>query len=262
MLLNIHTLDWDDELLDRLAIPRSMMPRIVPSDSEFGNTRKDLIGFSAPILGTLGDQQAALFGQCCFAQGMAKCTYGTGSFLLANTGSSIELVPGLLTTVAWKLTGQEPTYAFEGAIFIAGAAVQWLRDGLGIIESSSQSESIAASMESNEGVYFVPALVGLGSPFWNSDVRGTIVGLTRGSHRAHLVRAALESIAYQTADVIREMERNHIKITNYVLTEAPLRTGSCCSSRLICCGFPLCARHILVNSLGCGCAGRSQSRAD
>lgn len=212
MLFNIETLDWDDELLKIIGVPRKMMPDVVPSNANFGTTREDLVGFSAPILANLGDQQAALFGQGCFGEGMAKCTYGTGSFLLANIGTKRRLAEGLLTTVAWQLEGQPAEYAFEGAIFIAGAAVQWLRDGLGIIESSEQTESIAVSIPSNEGVYFVPALVGLGSPWWNSDVRGTIVGLTRGTHRAHLVRAALESMAYQISDVAQDMDKNAIKM--------------------------------------------------
>jgi glycerol kinase len=212
MMYNIRTLDWDDELLNKLQVPRKMMPKVVASNANFGTTRREQVGFEAPILANLGDQQAALFGQCCFDQGMAKCTYGTGSFLLANIGNKVKLADGLLTTVAWKLDDEPAVYAFEGAIFIAGAAVQWLRDGLGIIESSEETEALAASLKSNEGVYFVPALVGLGSPWWNSDVRGTIVGLTRGSGRAHLVRAALESMAYQIGDVADDMERNNIKI--------------------------------------------------
>lgn len=213
MMFNIETLDWDAELLDRLDVPRSMMPNVIPSNGSFGTTNKDVLGFSAPILGNLGDQQAALFGQGCFTPGLSKCTYGTGSFLLTNIGEKVKLIPGLLTTVAWRLDGQPAVYAFEGAIFIAGAAIQWLRDGLGIIESSEETAALASRLESNEGVYFVPALAGLGSPWWNSDVRGTIVGLTRGSGRAHLVRAALEAMAYQISDVARDMERNGIKIS-------------------------------------------------
>lgn len=213
MLFNVETLDWDDELLKIVNVPREIMPGVVASDANFGTTRKDLLGFSAPILANLGDQQAALFGQCCFEQGSAKCTYGTGGFLLANIGSSFKLAPGLLTTVAWKLDGKPVVYAFEGAIFIAGAAIQWLRDALGIIDSSEKAESLATSIESNDGVYFVPALVGLGSPWWNSDVKGTIVGLTRATGRAHFVRAALEAMAYQIGDVAKDMEENHIKIS-------------------------------------------------
>jgi len=212
MLFNIHELKWDDQLLDRLKIPKSMMPQVIPSNGKFGDTDEAKVGFSAPILANLGDQQAALFGQCCFDVGMGKCTYGTGSFLLTNIGAEGKLVPGLLTTVAWQLDGQPATYAFEGAIFVAGAAIQWLRDGIGIIESSADTQAMAMSLKSNEGVYFVPAFVGLGSPYWNSDVRGTIVGLTRGSTRAHLARAALESMAFQIADVAKDMAENGIHI--------------------------------------------------
>ena len=210
MLFNIHTMRFDEELLSRMGVPASMLPKVLPSNANFGTTKKELVGFEAPILAVLGDQQAALFGQCCVEEGMAKCTYGTGGFLLANMGEKARLTSGLLTTVAWQLENQKPTYAFEGAIFVAGAAIQWLRDGLGIIESSDETEDLANSITSNEGVYFVPALVGLGSPWWNSDVRGTIVGLTRGSGRAHFVRAALESMAYQISDVLEDMRNNGI----------------------------------------------------
>jgi glycerol kinase len=188
------------------------MPQVVPSDAEFGFTDEALVGFSAPILAVLGDQQAALFGQACFKPGMAKCTYGTGSFLLANIGHKAKMAPGLLTTIAWQLEAEAATYAFEGAIFIAGAAVQWLRDGLGIIPNTSESEELASSLQSNDGVYFVPAFVGLGSPWWNSDVRGTITGLTRGTGKAHIARAALESMAYQVRDVVHDMANSGVDI--------------------------------------------------
>lgn len=207
MLFNIHTCKWDDALLNRLDIPTSMMPEVQEANADFGSTANGLTGFSAPITGVLGDQQAALFGQACLQEGMAKCTYGTGGFLLINIGSNSELVPGLLTTLAWQLRGEKPVYALEGAIFIAGAAIQWLRDGLCILESSDDAEILASSIESNEGVYFVPAFVGMGSPWWNSDVRGAISGLTRGSGRAHFVRAALEAMAYQVKDVAVQMEK-------------------------------------------------------
>jgi glycerol kinase len=207
MLFNINSLDWDDELLALVGVPRNMMPQVVPSNSNFGMTNKQLLGFEAPILAVLGDQQAALFGQACFEPGMSKCTYGTGSFILSNIGETARTVQGLLTTVAWQLEGQKPIYAFEGANFIAGAAIQWLRDALGIIESSDQSEELARSIESNEGVYLVPAFVGLGSPWWNSDVRGTIVGLTRGSGKPHFARAAIESMAYQIKDIAEEINK-------------------------------------------------------
>jgi len=208
MLFNINTLQWDNDLLKKLNVPASIMPKIVSSNANFGNTKRDLLGFAAPVLAVMGDQQAALFGQGCFKPGMAKCTYGTGSFLLANIGTKLTLTPGMLTTIAWKLENEAVVYALEGAIFVSGAAIQWLRDGLNIIESSDETEAIARSIESTEGVCFVPALVGLGSPWWNPDVRGTITGLTRGTKRAHIVRAALEAIAFQVTDVVKDMT-NH-----------------------------------------------------
>ena len=213
MLFNIHKLDWDDELMDILSIPASMMPKVVPSNANFGTTNEAILGFAAPILGNLGDQQAALFGQGCFDKGQAKCTYGTGAFLLANIGEKPVFSHGMLTTIAWQLEGKKQIFALEGAIFIAGAAMQWLRDGLKIIESSEESEQLAYSLDSNEGVYFVPALVGLGSPWWNSDVRGVITGITRGTSRAHFVRAALEAMAYQVADVSAEMIKNGLPLS-------------------------------------------------
>jgi len=225
MLYNIETLEWDDELLKIIGVPKSMMPQVIPSNGEFGTIKKDLVGFSAPISADLGDQQAALFGQGCFKPGMAKCTYGTGSFLLANIGDKPKHTTGLLTTVGWQLKGEKAVYAFEGAIFVAGAAVQWLRDGLGIIESSEETEALAASLKDNEGVYFVPALVGLGSPWWNSDVRGTIVGLTRGSGRAHLARAALESMAYQIRDVAEDMRKNGIEVSELRVDGGATKNG-------------------------------------
>ncbi|MDR3615128.1 MAG: glycerol kinase GlpK [Candidatus Obscuribacterales bacterium] len=208
MLFNIKSLQWDNDLLKKLNVPANIMPQIVSSNANFGNTKKELVGFRAPILAVMGDQQAALFGQGCFEPGMAKCTYGTGSFLLANIGTKLTLTPGLLTTIAWKLENAPVVYALEGAIFVSGAAIQWLRDGLNIIESSDETEAIARSVESSDGVYFVPAFVGLGSPWWNPDVRGTITGLTRGTKRAHIVRAALEAMAFQVTDVVQDMT-NH-----------------------------------------------------
>lgn len=206
MAYNLKTMDWDDELLKALNIPRCILPQVLPSNADFGKTKKGIVDFEAPIAGVLGDQQAALFGQACFDEGMAKCTYGTGGFLLVNIGEAPHQVPGLLTTVAWQLEGQRAVYGIEGAIFVAGAAVQWLRDGLQIIENSDETEELAKSLNSNDGVYFVPAFVGMGSPWWNSDVRGVITGLTRGTSRAHFVRAALESMAYQVADVVHKMK--------------------------------------------------------
>ena len=213
MLFNIQSLQWDEELLAKLNVPANMMPTVVSSNANFGNTNNALLGFSAPVLAVMGDQQAALFGQGCLEPGMAKCTYGTGSFLLANIGTELILTPGMLTTVAWKWENQLATYALEGAIFVSGAAIQWLRDGLNIIESSEETEAIARSVDSSDGVCFVPAFVGLGSPWWNPDVRGTITGITRGTKRCHIVRAALEAIAFQVTDVVKDMADNGQPLT-------------------------------------------------
>jgi glycerol kinase len=205
MLFDINKLDWDDELLDAMNIPRAMMPEVIESDGLFGYTNNKLLGFCAPLQAVLGDQQAALFGQGCLEPGMFKCTYGTGSFLLGNVGIEKKIVNGLLTTIAWHLKGQRQVYAIEGASFMGGATLQWLRDELNIIESSAQSEELAKSLNSNEGVYLVPAHVGLGSPWWNPHVRGTILGLSRETNKAHIARAGLESIAYQIKDIAYEM---------------------------------------------------------
>lgn len=206
MLYNIDTLSWDDELLALFNVPRALLPEVLPSAHVYGETVSAALGISVPVAGIAGDQQAALFGQGCVTAGSAKNTYGTGAFLLMNTGTNrIASRSGLLTTVACGPKG-EPAYALEGSIFIAGAAVQWLRDGLRIIETAAETEALARELKSNEGVYFVPAFVGLGAPHWNAEARGTIVGLTRGSGRAHLVRAALEAMAYGTHDVLRAME--------------------------------------------------------
>ncbi|MCS7222344.1 MAG: glycerol kinase GlpK [Anaerolineae bacterium] len=205
MIFNIHTLDWDEELLQELRIPRAMLPEVRPSAGIFGESTADVLGEAVPIAGVAGDQQAATFGQACFAPGMAKNTYGTGCFLLLNTGErAVPSQRGLLTTIAWGLNGRV-TYALEGSIFIAGAAIQWLRDGLGIITNASETETLAGSVRDTGGVYFVPAFVGLGAPYWDAYARGTIVGLTRGTGRPHLVRAALEAICYQTRDVMDAM---------------------------------------------------------
>lgn len=205
LFYNIHTGDWDDDLLTLLDIPRSLLPQIRSSSEVYGETAAGLFGAQIPIAGIAGDQQAATFGQAALAPGMAKNTYGTGCFLLLNTGATaIPSTHQLLTTVAWRL-GDRTTYALEGSVFVAGAVVQWLRDGLGMIQRSEEVESLAATVPDNGGVYFVPAFVGLGAPYWDSYARGTIVGLSRGSTKAHIARAALESIAYQTADVIEAM---------------------------------------------------------
>lgn len=205
MLYNIHELKWDKDILNYFDIPESVLPVVRTSSEIYGYTDPDLLGTEIPIAGMAGDQQAALFGQTCFDVGAAKNTYGTGCFLLLNTGSqAVESQHGLLTTIAWNVNGQI-NYALEGSVFIAGAAIQWLRDELGIIKSSAESEILAASLASNEGVYLVPAFTGMGAPHWNMHARGTITGLTRGSNRAHFARAALESIAYQTYDVLQAM---------------------------------------------------------
>lgn len=206
MLFNIHTLDWDDDLLALFRIPRQMLPEVRPSSEVYGTTDESLFGAAVPIAGMAGDQQAALFGQGCFATGMAKNTYGTGCFLLMNTGAQpIRSRHGLLTTVAWQI-GAQVSYALEGSVFIAGAGVQWLRDELRIIDDASETERLATSVPDSDGVYIVPAFTGLGAPYWDPYARGTIWGLTRGTNRAHIARAMLESIAYQTRDVLYAME--------------------------------------------------------
>ena len=204
MLFDIRELAWDPELCAPLGIDPERLPEPLPSAHVFGTTTE--FGGEVPVAGIVGDQQAALFGQACHRPGDAKNTYGTGSFVLLNSGAEAPVAPeGLLTTVAWGLPG-EVAYALEASIFVTGAAVQWLRDGLGVIEDAAETEALAASLDSNDGVYFVPALTGLGSPHWDPYARGTIVGLTRGSGRAHLARAALEAIAYQTVDAVRAQE--------------------------------------------------------
>ena len=208
LLFNIHTLQWDDELLDLLGIPTSLLPQVASSSEVYGNTQANLLGSAVPIAGIAGDQQAALFGQLCTQPGMVKNTYGTGSFVVLNTGDQpIESQHNLLSTVAWQINGKT-TYALEGSIFIAGAIVQWLRDGLGLIEKSSDVEALANTVDDNGDVYLVPALTGLGAPHWDQYARGTIAGLTRGTTAGHLARAAIESMAYQTNDVLRAMQED------------------------------------------------------
>ena len=208
MLYNIHTLEWDKEILGLLGISESILPKVVPSSGEIGVCEASVFGAEIPITGCAGDQQAALFGQKCMNEGDVKNTYGTGGFLLMNTGSKPAASShGLLTTIGWCI-GDQVTYALEGSVFIAGAVVKWLRDELGFISSASESGKLALSVESSGGVYIVPAFTGLGAPYWQPDARGVITGLTRGSGRAHIVRAALEAIAYQTADVLAAMEED------------------------------------------------------
>jgi glycerol kinase len=206
LLYNIHTGEWDDELLRILKIPRAVLPTVRGCSEVYGETDPTHFGRAIPIAGAAGDQQAATFGQTCFTPGTAKNTYGTGCFLLLNTGhKAVTSRHGLITTIAWKL-GEEVTYALEGSVFIAGAAVQWLRDGLGLVATAAETEALAAGLSSNDGVYFVPAFVGLGAPYWDADARGLLTGLTRGTSRAHLARAALEAMAYQTRDVLEAMQ--------------------------------------------------------
>ena len=206
MLFNIHTLKWDDEILEELNIPKCMLPTPKPCSEVYGETKEDLFGGPIKIAGAAGDQQAALFGQTCFQEGEAKSTYGTGNFLLLNTGDKpISSKNGLLTTIAWGLDGKV-TYALEGSVFVCGAVIQWIRDEMKMLETSAESEAVARSVEDTNGVYIVPAFVGLGAPYWDARARGAIYGLTRGAGRAHIVRAALESIAYQCHDLIKAME--------------------------------------------------------
>ena len=205
MLFNIHTLTWDEDILRELQIPASMLPQVMPSSGIYGETDPSLFGGAIPIAGAAGDQQAALFGQTCFSAGEAKNTYGTGCFLLMNTGNTpVTSKNGLVTTIAWGLDGQV-TYALEGSVFSAGSAVQWLRDEMRLIDSAADSAYMAAKVIDTNGCYIVPAFTGLGAPYWDPYARGTIVGLTRGVNKYHIVRATLESIAYQTADILRAM---------------------------------------------------------
>ncbi len=207
LMFNIYDLKWDEELLDILGVPASMLPEVRSSSEVYGYTDADqFFGQAIAIAGIAGDQQAALFGQACFEQGMVKNTYGTGCFMLMNTGeTAVKSEHGLLTTIAWGLDGKV-TYALEGSIFVAGSAIQWLRDGLRMFRKAEESEAYAARVTSSDGVYVVPAFVGLGTPYWDSDVRGAVFGLTRGTEKEHFIRATLESLAYQTRDVLSAME--------------------------------------------------------
>ena len=229
MLFNIHDLKWDDEILAELDIPASILPEAKPSSYIYGETDPTLFGIGIPIAGAAGDQQAALFGQTCFTPGSAKNTYGTGCFLLMNTGEkAVDSKNGLLTTIAWGIDGKVE-YALEGSIFIAGAAIQWLRDELKIIDKASETEAIAESVDDTNGVYVVPAFVGLGAPYWDAYARGAILGLTRGAKRAHLIRATLESLAYQTSDVLKAMEED----SGIVLKALKVDGGACANNFLM-----------------------------
>lgn len=208
MLYDIHRLTWDEEIMERFGIPRQILPKVYPSGHVFGHTAASVLGGEVPIAGAAGDQQAALFGQCCFEQGEVKNTYGTGCFLLMNTGrEAIASKSGLLTTIGAGIS-EEPEYALEGSVFVAGAGVQWLRDSMRMLRSAGQSEGYCEAVEDTAGVYLVPAFAGMGAPYWNQYARGTVVGLTRGCTKEHFIRAVLESIAYQTADVLRAMEQD------------------------------------------------------
>ena len=215
MLFNIHTLCWDEELLELFDIPASMLPEVKPSSGIFGYTDDDILGAELPIAGVAGDQQAALFGQCCFEKGDIKNTYGTGAFLLMNTGNNPYMTTnGLITTIAWGI-GDKVTYALEGSVFTCGAAIQWLRDGLRIIESATDSEYYASKVKDSGGVIIVPAFQGMGAPWWDPYARGIIIGITRATNKYHLIRATLESLAYQVMDVVDLMQRStNIKISN------------------------------------------------
>jgi glycerol kinase len=229
LLFNIHTLDWDDELLAVLGVPRAMLPEVRPSSEIYGQTAAELLGAAVPIASAAGDQQAATFGQACFEPGAAKNTYGTGCFMLMNTGERpIESNNRLLTTIGWGLDGKI-IYCLEGAVFVAGAAVQWLRDGLGLIRNSADVERLAATVPDAGGVYLVPAFVGLGAPYWDAYARGTIVGITRGTTAGHLARAALDAMAYQTRDLADCMQRD----SGLPLGELKVDGGACVNNALM-----------------------------
>ena len=230
LLYDLRAGDWSDELLELFGVPRSALPRIVPSYGEVGRTDPTaFLGLDVPIAGIAGDQQAALFGQGCYDEGRSKCTYGTGSFVLVNTGSTPVLSERLLTTVAWMAPDGALTYALEGAVFVTGAAVQWLRDGLQIIGSAQEVESLARQVPDSDGVVFVPALTGLGAPHWDPDARGTVLGITRGTTRAHLARATLDAIAFEVRDVVDAM-------TSEAGCEVPSLQvdGGACANDLLC----------------------------
>jgi glycerol kinase len=254
MLYDIRKQVWDKEILDKLRIPASMLPTVKASSEIYAETAPDLLGAPIPIAGIAGDQQAALFGQGCFKPGMMKNTYGTGCFLLMNTGEQATASKtGLLTTIAWR-TGGTTEYALEGSVFIAGAAVQWLRDGLGLITNAAESEALATSVNDTNGVYFVPAFVGLGAPYWDQDARGAIVGLTRGATRAHLVRAALEAMAYQTRDVVECMQKDSgIKAKELRVDGGATRNDFLCQFQADILGIPV-VRPVITETTALGAA--------
>ena len=229
MIFNIHTLSWDQELLDLMDIPSSLLPEVKSSSEVYGHVDAEILGAEVSISGIAGDQQAALFGQMCTKAGMAKNTYGTGCFLVMNTGEEVVTSKNnLLSTIAWQVNGVTQ-YALEGSVFVGGAAIQWLRDGIGILDNAADSEAIASEVEDNGGVYFVPALTGLGAPHWDAYARGTIIGITRGTNRSHLTRAAIESICYQVNDVVKAMEAD----TGKPLSELRVDGGAVANNLLL-----------------------------
>jgi glycerol kinase len=233
MLFNVRSNAWDPELLQALNIPEGLMPQVLPSAAHFGEIEPGLLGHSIPVGGMAGDQQSALFGQACFSAGMAKNTYGTGCFMLMHTGTQFQTsTNGLITTRAAQ-PGTHPEFALEGSVFVGGAVVQWLRDGLKAIDSSSQVEALAASVPDSGGVVFVPAFTGLGAPYWNPQARGTMTGLTRGSTLAHIARAALESIAFQSAALLQSMARDAQQAGAAAVTELRVDGGACVNDLLM-----------------------------
>ncbi len=229
MLYNIHELCWDRELLQLLDVPESLLPEVKPSSHVYGHTDYELFGAELPIAGAAGDQQCAMFGQCCFTPGQMKNTYGTGCFLLMNTGKApVESKNGLVTTIAVGFD-DHVEYALEGSIFVAGAAIQWLRDQLNVLTSAKESDQYAASVTDTEGAYVVPAFTGLGAPYWQQHARGCVVGITRGFSRAHLVRATLESLAYQTYDICKAMEQD----SGIPITALKVDGGACANDFLM-----------------------------
>ncbi|MBX3276658.1 MAG: glycerol kinase GlpK [Acidobacteria bacterium] len=254
LLYDIRRGRWDAEILDHLRVPESLLPEVKSSSEVYAETEPSLLGAPIPIAGDAGDQQAALFGQACFKPGMLKNTYGTGCFLLMNTGEKATASrTGLLTTVGWERDGKTE-YALEGSVFIAGAAVQWLRDGLGLIAQAAETEALATSVSDNHGVYFVPAFVGLGAPYWDQNARGAIVGLTRGSTRAHLARAALEAMAYQTRDVVECMQRDSgIKVRELRVDGGATKNDFLCQFQADLLGVPV-VRPVVTETTALGAA--------
>ncbi len=229
LIYNIHNLEWDQELLDLMEIPASMLPHVASSSEIYDHTNTTLFASKVPISGIAGDQQAALFGQMCLEEGMVKNTYGTGCFMLMNTGTKPFISQNkLLTTIAWQINGRT-TYALEGSVFMGGAIVQWLRDGLGIIKSSSEIEALAALAKDNGGLYFVPSFTGMGAPYWDQYARGMMIGLSRGTDRSHIARAALEGIAFQTMDVLKVMELD----TNLKIKQLRVDGGACANDLMM-----------------------------